>query len=286
MFSAFLPQQAVGRSKSMCRWAAYRGDPLYLEELVSSPAHSLIEQSHCATRAKTATNGDGFGIAWYGDRPEPGRYRDILPAWSDCNLKSLARQIRSPLFLAHVRAATGGGTRRDNCHPFTHETWSFMHNGQISGFERLRRPMETMLDDELFNARSGTTDSELLFLLALQFGLRDTPIAAVAQTIAFVEGLAENILGSVLLRFTAAFSDGKSLYAVRYATDHKAPTLYASPLARGYCLVSEPLNDDGDAWQEIPDGSAVIVSADGLGITSFQPENRASARPEPVSIPA
>ncbi len=62
----------------MCRWAAYRGDPLYLEELVSSPAHSLIEQSHCATRAKTATNGDGFGIAWYGDRPEPGRYRDIL----------------------------------------------------------------------------------------------------------------------------------------------------------------------------------------------------------------
>jgi glutamine amidotransferase len=108
----------------------------------------------------------------------------------------------------------------------------------------------------------------------------------VAQTIAFVEGLAENILGSVLLRFTAAFSDGKSLYAVRYATDHKAPTLYASPLARGYCLVSEPLNDDGDAWQEIPDGSAVIVSADGLGITSFQPENRASARPEPVSIPA
>jgi glutamine amidotransferase len=161
-----------------------------------------------------------------------------------------------------------------------------MHNGQISGFERLRRPMETMLDDELFNARSGTTDSELLFLLALQFGLRDTPIAAVAQTIAFVEGLAENILGSVLLRFTAAFSDGKSLYAVRYATDHKAPTLYASPLARGYCLVSEPLNDDGDAWQEIPDGSAVIVSADGLGITSFQPENRASARPEPVSIPA
>src|ERR1700710_1174428 len=66
--------------EQMCRWAAYCGDPLYLEELVSSPAHSLIEQSHCATRAKTATNGDGFGIAWYGDRPEPGRYRDVLPA--------------------------------------------------------------------------------------------------------------------------------------------------------------------------------------------------------------
>jgi glutamine amidotransferase len=269
----------------MCRWAAYRGDPLYLEELVSSPAHSLIEQSHCATRAKTATNGDGFGIAWYGDRPEPGRYRDTLPAWSDCNLKSLARQIRSPLFLAHVRAATGGGTRRDNCHPFTHDNWSFMHNGQISGFERLRRPMEAMLDDELFNARSGTTDSELMFLLALQFGLRQTPMAAMAEMLSFIEGLAESIVGSALVRFTAAFSDGKSLYAIRYATDCRAPTLYASPVGKGYCLVSEPLNDDVDAWAEIPNGSAVVLGEKGIDVATFQPE-RSPARAQLSAIPA
>ena len=271
----------------MCRWAAYRGDPLYLEELVSSPAHSLIEQSHCATRAKTATNGDGFGIAWYGDRPEPGRYRDILPAWSDCNLKSLARQIRSPLFLAHVRAATGGGTRRDNCHPFVFENWSFQHNGQISNFERLRRPMEAMLDDKLFHARSGTTDSELLFLLAMQFGLATNPITAIAQTIGFVEGLSLHLTGSVLVRFTAAFSDGKSLYAIRYATDRKAPTLYASPVGLGYCLVSEPLNDDVDAWREIPDGSAVMIDDTGVHVTPFQPEERAAGEIRaPAAIPA
>lgn len=269
----------------MCRWAAYRGDPLYLEELVSSPAHSLIEQSHCATRAKTATNGDGFGIAWYGDRPEPGRYRDILPAWSDCNLKSLARQIRSPLFLAHVRAATGGGTRRDNCHPFTHENWSFMHNGQIGGFERLRRAMEAMLDDELFNARSGTTDSELMFLLALQFGLRQTPVAAMSEMVSFVEGLSQNMLGSVHLRFTAAFSDGKSLYGIRYATDRKAPTLYASPMRDGHCLVSEPLNDDVDAWAEIPDGSAVTINETGIHVVPFRPEQRATNKAD-IAIPA
>lgn len=269
----------------MCRWAAYRGEPLYLEELVSSPAHSLIEQSHCATRAKTATNGDGFGIAWYGDHPEPGRYRDTLPAWSDCNLKSLARQIRSPLFLAHVRAATGGGTRRDNCHPFVFANWSFMHNGQIAGFERLRRSMEAMLDDDLFNARGGTTDSELMFLLALQFGLRQTPIAAMSEMIRFVEGLSENILGSALVRYTAAFSDGNALYAIRYATDRQAPTLYASPVGKGYCLVSEPLNDDVDAWTEIPDGSAVALMASGLDVTPFQPIS-APAKVPPVAIPA
>jgi predicted glutamine amidotransferase len=272
----------------MCRWAAYHGDPLYLEELVSSPAHSLIEQSHCATRAKTATNGDGFGIAWYGDRPEPGRYRDILPAWSDCNLKSLARQIRSPLFLAHVRAATGGGTRRDNCHPFVQGNWSFMHNGQIANFERLRRPMEAMLDDELFSARAGTTDSELLFMLALQFGLCQTPMSAMAETISFVESLSEHLTGSALLRFTAAFSDGKALYAIRYATDSRAPTLYAAPLGsgRGYCLVSEPLNDDVDCWAEIPNGSAVTVTASGVDVSLFQPEKRAVQQSAAIAIPA
>ncbi|OHV83797.1 class II glutamine amidotransferase [Rhizobium sp. LCM 4573] len=258
----------------MCRWAAYRGAPLYLEELVSSPAHSLIEQSHCATRAKTATNGDGFGIAWYGDRSEPGRYRDILPAWSDCNLKSLARQIRSPLFLAHVRAATNGGTRRDNCHPFVHGSWSFMHNGQIAGFERIRRRMEAMLSDELFDARTGTTDSELLFLLSLEFGLEHDPLGATAQAIATVEALSREHLDHALVRFTAAFSDGKRLYAVRYATDRKPPTLYAAPIGgkSGYCLVSEPLNDETDTWMEIPDGSAITVGDEGVEVSAFDPQ--------------
>lgn len=263
----------------MCRWAAYRGNPLYLEELVSSPAHSLIEQSHCASRAKTATNGDGFGIAWYGDHPEPGRYRDILPAWSDCNLRSLARQIKSPLFLAHVRAATNGGTRRDNCHPFVYGRWSFMHNGQIAGFDRIRRRMEASLSDALFNTRTGTTDSELLFLMALEMGLAEDPLGAMARTIAVVEQLSLDQQLDPLVRFTAAFSDGDTLYAVRYATDHRPPTLYAAPMGgrTGHCLVSEPLNDDIDAWMEIPDGSAVTVSETGMSTSRFAPHGLAEA---------
>ena len=271
----------------MCRWAAYLGEAVFLEDILTAPCHSLIAQSHCAQEAKSPTNGDGFGLAWYGDRPEPGLYRDILPAWSDCNLKSLARQIRSPLFLAHVRAATGGGTRRDNCHPFVLENWSFQHNGQISNFDRLRRPMEAMLDDRLFHARSGTTDSELLFLLAMQFGLATNPVAAIAETIGFVEVLSIHLTGSALVRFTAAFSDGKSLHAVRYATDRKAPTLYASPVGSGYCLVSEPLNDDIDAWREIPDGSAVLIDDTGVHVTPFQPEERVSVETRmEAAIPA
>jgi glutamine amidotransferase len=138
--------------------------------------------------------------------------------------------------------------------------------------------MEALLSDELFSARTGTTDSEMLFLLALQFGLDDDPLGAMEQAIAEVERLSIAKAGEVLVRFTAAFSNGRDLYAVRYATDHRPPTLYASPMGgaggarTGYCLVSEPLNDDIDSWEEIPDGSAVKVTADGIRAMLFQPQ--------------
>ncbi len=255
----------------MCRWAAYRGEALFIEDVVSSPAHSLIAQSHSAIEARTSTHGDGFGIAWYGDRETPGLYRDILPAWSDCNLKSLANQIRSPLFLAHVRAATSGGTRRDNCHPFARGRWSFMHNGQIEQFEQLRRPLETMLPDELYRARQGTTDSELIFLLAFHFGLESEPLFALRETISFIERLAQHLGLKPDVRFTAACSDGKTLYAVRYATGDMAPTLYAAPMGAqgGYCLVSEPLDDNRQSWMAIPNGSAVVIGPDGIEVSVF-----------------
>jgi predicted glutamine amidotransferase len=257
----------------MCRWAAYRGTPIALEQIVSAPGHSLIEQSQQATLAKTATNGDGFGIAWYGEHAEPGLYRDVLPAWSDCNLKSLARQIRSPLFLAHVRASTGGATSRDNCHPFVHGKWSFMHNGQIAGFEKIRRPMEAALSDRLYQARHGTTDSELLFLLALEFGLESDPAGGFARAIRFALSQSARASIAELVRFTAAFSDGEILYAIRYATDAFAPTLYSAPMCgdRGYCLVSEPFRDTDTKWHEIPAGSIVTLKSGGISSARFSP---------------
>lgn len=272
----------------MCRWAAYRGDALFIEDLVSSPAHSLVAQSHSAVEARTATNGDGFGVAWYGERETPGLYRDILPAWSDCNLKSLANQIRSPLFLAHVRAATSGGTRRDNCHPFVHGKWSFMHNGQIENFEKLRRPLEIMLPDDLYLSRHGTTDSELIFLLAFHFGLESAPLFAFRETIAFIERLASHLGFRPDVRFTSAFSDGKSLYAVRYATGEVAPTLYAAPMGGdgGYCLVSEPLDDNRQNWMAIPNGSAVVIGPDGLEVSVFDTGNGEQCDALPASVSA
>jgi predicted glutamine amidotransferase len=260
----------------MCRWAAYLGEAVFLEDILTAPCHSLIAQSHCAQEAKSPTNGDGFGLAWYGDRPQPGLYRDILPAWSDPNLKSLCRQIKSGLFLAHVRASTGGATSRMNCHPFISGSWSFMHNGQIGGFEKIRRALENSLSDAVFDQREGTTDSELFFLLMIDEGLAGDPQGAVSRATARVLDASRRAGLEPALKLTAAFSDGQVLHAVRYATDAHAPTLYTSVLRRGgRCIVSEPFDREGGDWQAIPPSSFVTMTGDGMAIRPFAP---ASAR--------
>jgi glutamine amidotransferase len=243
---------------------------MFLEDIVTAPCHSLIAQSHHALEAKTPTNGDGFGVAWYGERDEPGLYRDILPAWSDPNLKSLCRQIRSGLFLAHVRASTGGATSRANCHPFVSGRWAFMHNGQIGSFDRIRRALENSLGDELYDQLEGTTDSELFFALTIAEGLSADPQAALERATSRVLEAARRAGIEPHLRLTAALSDGKRLHAVRYATDAHAPTLYTANFRdSGGCLVSEPFDRDGGDWQAIPPSSFVTLTATSMAIRPF-----------------
>jgi predicted glutamine amidotransferase len=46
----------------MCRFIAYHGEPILMEDLITSPSHSLIRQSIHAMESRSETNGDGFGI--------------------------------------------------------------------------------------------------------------------------------------------------------------------------------------------------------------------------------
>lgn len=263
----------------MCRWAAYVGQPIFLEEIISRPGHSLIHQSHCATQCHSATNADGFGVAWYGDRPEPGLYRDVMPAWSDPNLRSLTRHVKSGLFLAHVRASTGTATSRNNCHPFAEGRWAFMHNGQIGGYDRFRRDADMMIPDTLYPARRGATDSEALFLVALAEGLDSDPRGALERAAARFITLARAKGASPHLRLTAALSDGQRLYAVRYATDAAAPSLYHrwSDSRGGRAVVSEPLEAEEGGWQEVPTSTFCTFERDYVQVEEFLPCRLAAA---------
>jgi predicted glutamine amidotransferase len=244
----------------MCRWLTYCGAPIYIDTLLFEPEHSLVQQSLNARKAAVTTQGDGFGLGWYGERSEPGLYRETLPAWNDRNLRSLAHQIRAPLFFAHVRASTGTDTARANCHPFARARWLFMHNGVIGGYERLRRRLEALIPDALYPFRNGTTDSEILFLLLFRHGVEADPLTALAAMLA--ELRAEMAASGIAepLRFTAALSDGERVIATRYASDDRPPTLYWCNDGDTSIVVSEPLDADKERWNEVPPGYFLVAA--------------------------
>ena len=115
----------------MCRWLAYSGSPIRLEELLVKRDRSLIDQSLHSRQGATPTNGDGFGVGWYEEDETPRLYRSTHPAWNDRNLRELAAGISSGLFLAHIRASTGTAIQETNTHPFRHGRCLCMHNGLI-----------------------------------------------------------------------------------------------------------------------------------------------------------
>jgi glutamine amidotransferase len=246
----------------MCRFLAYVGEPVLMETLVAAPSHSLVHQSLHASEAKTETNGDGFGLGWYGERPEPGLYREVRPAWSDENLRSLCAQVRSRLFFAHVRAATGTTTSRANCHPFSVGRFLFMHNGQVGGWCAVRRRVDAMIPDSLYHHRQGTTDSEAILLAAMANGLEDDPVRAMARTLARVHGLMRQAGVTEALRFTAALTDGARLWAFRWASDSRPATLYWRQDESGLVIVSEPIDGERGGWNAVPSDCSLVVGPD------------------------
>ncbi len=209
----------------MCRWVAYAGPRIFLEDILFKQENSLVRQSVHAQRAAQTTNGDGFGVAWYGSRETPGLFRDILPAWNDENLRSVAGQIEAKLFFAHVRASTGTSVSRANCHPFVFRNWAFMHNGRIGDWGDLRRDIEHLIDPALFTHRLGTTDSEAIFLLALTCGLADDPVAGMREALRKILDLQIGARSNDPTRISAAVTDGTRIWAFRFSSDRQSPSL-------------------------------------------------------------
>jgi predicted glutamine amidotransferase len=280
----------------MCRWLGYFGNPVRLEELVYNTHHSLVEQSRNARLTSHLMNADGFGVGWYGTGDGPGRYRSVAPAWNDANLQELCAQIESPLFVAHVRATTGTPVQETNCHPFRYGRWLFVHNGFIADYDRLHRELLLAVNPELFSNIRGTTDSELMFHLALTFGLNSDPLGALERMAGFVEATARRHDVERPLQMTVGVSDGERLYAARYASDQEANSLFVTndvedvrelyPEETRFqhlgdearAVVSEPLGELPGMWREVPPASALIVQPGADEELPF--------RPQPYTTPA
>jgi predicted glutamine amidotransferase len=261
----------------MCRWLAYSGTPVLLEELLYKPTHSLIDQSLHSRLGVETTNGDGFGIGWYGEAPEPAVFKSVEPAWNDRNLRELSGHVRSGLVFAHIRASTGTPVQQTNCHPFRHDKWLWMHNGSITRFHDVKRELLLAVDPSLYLDIEGSTDSEAFFYLALTFGLEDDPPAAVAQAVGFIEDVGRRNGIEYPIQMTVATSDGSTIWGFRYSTEEKSRSLFYSTLVEQLreqhpeipilqevsdetrLVVSEPLGDLEGAWNPVPESTYGVV---------------------------
>ena len=274
----------------MCRWMAYSGDPLLAEELLFRPQHSLIHQSLHSRMGATTTNGDGFGVGWYGEGPKPALFKAVEPAWNDRNLAEIAAQVRTGLFFAHIRASTGTPVQRSNCHPFRYDKWLWMHNGAIRGFHEVKRELTLAVDPALYPDIEGSTDSETLFYLALTYGLMDDPPRAVERAVGLVEEVGRRHGIQYPIQMTVATTDGSSIWGFRYSSESQSRTLFYSTKVAALrqlhpelevltelgdnarLVVSEPLRDLEGAWNEVPESSWGVVRANGDDeLHPFQP---------------
>ena len=269
----------------MCRWLAYFGSPVLIEELLYKQKHSLIDQSLHSKLGAETTNGDGFGIGWYGVGETPGVFHSVEPAWNDRNLHDLAAHLESPIVFAHIRASSGSPIQQTNCHPFRHGRWLWMHNGLIREFQEVKRDLALAVDPALYPAIEGSTDSELFFFLALTLGLEDDPPGAVERAVGLIEEVGRRHGVEHPIQMTVATSNGEQVWAFRYSSEGQSRSLFystdVSTLRHQYpdnpvfqevsdesrLVVSEPLGDLAGAWNEVPESSwgAMREGQDELG---------------------
>ena len=190
-------------------------------------------------------NVHGCGIGWYARERcglvdelgldaynRPTVYTTVAAPSHDRNLRALSKAISSSLLFGHVRAAgPGASVHQYNCHPFFKGRYMFMHNGDITDFSKIRRGLQGLLRDDLFDHMSGTTDSELLFLLILNSlpdchtqldpsTLQQAVLDAFCEVIKANKGKANSL--------NIAFTDGETTIATRYRNSdvEEPPSLY------------------------------------------------------------
>lgn len=276
----------------MCRFLAYVGAPIVVDQLLFQPQNSLVRQSFDSRESRSRVNGDGFGVGWYTPRldPAPAVFRSTKPAWNNSNLRSLASHIETSCLFAHVRDASCGSVTELNTHPFCCGPLMMMHNGTIGGFTQLKRALRRGLCDPVYNRLRGETDSEHFFALFLDHLLRhgrdlsatnhQDLVSGLRGAFATLDGLVAELAIPADYYLNIAVTNGSCLVAMRHDTnlEVESPTLYHSEGSRFECsdgvsrmveaergehavlIVSEKLTAAAEDWQPVPEEHLVVVT--------------------------
>ncbi len=257
----------------MCRIICYKGvNSILISELIEKPENSLINQSIAAKLGEHGTNADGFGIAWYDQQIDdtPGIFKSIRPAWNDTNLKHLSNKILSNCFLGHVRASTVGDVTINNCHPFSYNKYSFIHNRTIHNFEKIRRSLLNTINSKLFTQIKAQTDSEHLFYLIMHFLINnENQNLEIAMLNAFnwINEKQLNNDSKCFSKLNIIITDGNQIVATRFASKNNEPIslYYNINKDNSITIDSEPLsNTQIPEWNLLPPNSYLINKKDSL----------------------
>ncbi len=246
----------------MCRFAAYLGPRIRLEDFLCRPSHSLLQQSWAPREMHEARlNADGYGFGWYGAARRPLVYLSTRPIWNDCNLESLGRGLRSTLWLANVRSATSGQpVTESNTQPFRNGSLMYLHNGCLQAFgSGMAGELLELLPPERRGEVAGSTDSEYIFALLREQWRRhrDFPgaLRAVCAQLHHFLGRRKGLLNLLL-------SDGRSVCALRHAVNDRCPSLYYSERDPGYpgaLLVASEKLTRARGWRTLPPHSLLLA---------------------------
>jgi len=280
----------------MCRWIMYFGNEVSVADAITKHGHGLVDVARTSVYApgfeeeeqydkseiltlNHRTNGNGFGVGFYHANPKvkkPAVLRDCKPIWHSNNLDPIASFVRSPLVFGHVRWAEKGTMSEQNCHPFSHGVYMFMHNGDIWKFHKIKSAMLALItslfdsvtkDHDMESEIKGTTDTEHMFWLILAHiakmkGTLDLSKAsctakelmtcmqdAIINILTLINKTVGRVGGGCLLNL--CLSDGEKVIITRFRNTHAQPgSLYftlrerdAKPLA-SFCDWSEESKSD------------------------------------------
>lgn len=219
-----------------------------------------------ARGGKTDDHSDGWGIAFF----EGKGCRILIDAKSSIisPIADLVRKypIHSTHVIAHIRKATQGEVKLENCHPFRRELWGkywvFAHNGNLPDFEP---------ENWGFYQPVGETDSEKAFCLMLNtlrehFPQGEPPL----KEIYFVLQKVTETLASIGI-FNYLLSNGEHFFA--HCSTNLSYIVRQAPFAAAH-LIDEDMTVDFSELTTPSDRVAVIATTpltDNEIWTKFQP---------------
>lgn len=187
----------------------------------------------------------GYGIM-YNENGDIRHFKEPIKAVNSQKLKDILQNLTPQKnVLGHIRLATVGKIKQENCHPFygkdiAGREWTFIHNGTIYSGSKLMNYLEK---------QAGDTDSERVFMYLLdlvnnEIRLNSNKDLGEHKRCEIVKKLAFNL--SKRNKFNFMIFDGDLLFVHKNMKD----TLYIKENKNGVIISTVAL--DKEHWEQIP----------------------------------